>query len=653
MLNFIDFDYILKVRLEIALFRRLLVKKICSSKRRYPIGAEWSKKGVDFRVWAPDHKKVTLIVEPPSADPIPITMDKEAGGYFSKFVSELEPGTLYRYRLSDGKWYPDPASRFQPLGVNHPSSVIDPHFDWTDDNWPGVEREGQIIYEMHIGTFTQEGTFKAAKNELKELAKVGITLIEVMPLNEFPGHFGWGYDGVNLFAPSHLYGTPQDVKAFINEAHALGIGVILDVVYNHLGPESNALFTYTKLYTNDKYTTEWGDAINFDHQSVREFVFTNCRYWIEEFHFDGLRIDATPWFFSETKEHILSQLTKEIHKAAPKKKKIVIGEDETQNGVLLENYKAGGYGFDSLWNDDYHHTAVVRLTGRREAYYTDYEGKSQEFISALKFGFLYQGQYYEWQKKNRGTAYLKRDPAAFITFIENHDQIANSGNGRRLHYLSDPGNYRAMACLLLLGPNTPMLFQGQEFGSSSPFYYFADHSEDLNKQVHSGRAEFLSQFPRLNSKEMRKNIPNPSAPITFTKSKLKLEEREINKEHYQLYKDLIKIRKNDPVFKLASTTPFDGAVINDDAFIIRYFGESEDRLLIVNFGSDLTYSPAPQPLLVAGKEMKWNLIFSTESAAYGGVGIPPFQNPHWHIPGHAAIVLKAKNKRANHANGKI
>lgn len=629
------------------------MKKIQSLKRRYPIGAELIKKGVHFRVWAPDHKKITLVLEPPRTDPIHITMTREKEGYHSIFVPDLGAGALYRYRLSDGKWYADPASRFQPLGVNNASSVVDSSFNWTDNDWPGVDKDGHIIYEMHIGTFTQEGTFKAAKNELKELAKIGITLIEMMPINEFPGHFGWGYDGVNLFAPTHLYGTPNDVKDFINEAHAQGIGVVLDVVYNHLGPEGNALFNYTKLYTNDKYTTEWGDAINFDHPSVREFVFTNCHYWIEEFHFDGLRIDATPWFFSETKEHILSQITKEIRKANPKKKKLIIGENEPQNSVLLETYEEEGYGFDALWNDDYHHSAVVRLTGRREAYYTDYKGDPQEFLSALKYGFLYQGQYYDWQKKPRGTPYLKINPSVFISFIENHDQIANSGNGKRLHQLSDPGNYRAIAALLLLGPNTPMLFQGQEFGSSVPFYYFADHSEDLNKQVHSGRAEFLSQFPRLATKEMRKNIPDPSDPLTFTQSKLNLKEREINQMHYTLYKDLIKLRNQDPVFSLAHQTPFDGAIINENAFLLRYFGEAEDRLLIINFGPDFIYNPAPQPLLVPGKNLKWELLFSTDSYQYGGVGVPPFQIPHWKIPGHSTIVLRTRKVKASHANHKI
>lgn len=619
-------------------------------KRRHPIGAEWTKKGVHFRVWAPDHKKVTLILEFPRKDPVHVPMLKEKGGYHSIFVKDVGPGTLYRYKLSDGNWYADPASRFQPLGVHQASCVMDPHFEWKDASWKGIQNENPIIYEMHIGTFTQEGTFKAAKQELKELARIGINLIEIMPINEFPGHFGWGYDGVLWFAPSHLYGTPTDVKDFINEAHALGIGVLLDVVYNHLGPEGNALFNFSKAYKNDKYATEWGEAINFDHESVREFVFSNCRYWIEEFHFDGLRIDATPWFFSDTKEHILSQLTKVIRKAAPKKKILVIGENEAQNSLLLKPYASGGYGFDSLWNDDYHHSAIVRLTGRREAYYTDYEGKAQEFLSALKYGFLYQGQYYEWQKKNRGIPYLKVHPGAFITFIENHDQIANSGNGKRLHQLSDPGNYRAMACLLMLGPNTPMLFQGQEFGSSSPFYYFADHSEDLNKEVHLGRAEFLSQFPRLATKQMKHKIPNPSDPLTFTQSKLNLKEREKNLAHYTFYKDLLKLRQKDSVFQKATSTPFDGAVINDDIFLFRYFGKDEDRLIIVNFGADYVYRPAPEPLLVAGKDLKWELIFSTESPLYDGVGIPPFQTPQWHIPGHAAIVLKTKPARGTYAN---
>jgi maltooligosyltrehalose trehalohydrolase len=611
-------------------------------KRHYPIGAEFSKKGVHFRVWAPDHPKVTLILEE-FGKQIPLLKEKD--GYFSVFVPHLEKGTLYRFGLGRSPKehsYPDPASRYQPFGVEGFSAVIDPTFPWTDGKWPGIKIEGQIVYELHIGTFTQEGTFTAAAQQLEALADLGITLIEVMPLNEFPGNFGWGYDGINLFAPYHLYGTPHDLKAFIDKAHRLDLGVILDVVYNHFGPHGNFISQYSKDYLNPKKTTEWGAALNFDHPSSREFFLTNARYWIEEFHFDGLRVDATTCFFCEKTPHVLSDLTQVVKKTRPKKQKIVIGENETQDATLLKPYNEGGYQFDALWNDDFHHTALVRLKGKREAYYTDYLGSPQEFISSLKYGFLYQGQYYNWQEQKRGMLHLTLPRSSKVIFLENHDQIANTGKGKRLHQLSDPGNYRALTSLLLLGPNVPMLFQGQEFGSTSPFYYFADHKKNLNRLVHKGRKVFLSQFPRLSTKEAHELLKNPSDPLTFAQCKLDFTERENNTEHYRLHKDLIKLRKEDPVLKTISTCGFDGAVLSPDSFLIRFFGGPlGDRLMIINFGADFTFNPAPEPLLSAGNERDWEILWSSDYFIYGGEGAAPLIAPYWEIPGHSAVLLKA------------
>jgi maltooligosyltrehalose trehalohydrolase len=618
------------------------------SKRNYPIGAEYSKEGTSFRVWAPDHKKVTLVLENKSKKINNIALKKEMNGYFSVFVPGLEQDTHYYFKLDNkDQLLSDPASRYQPLGVEGPSGIVNSHFDWTDTKWPGVELDGQIMYELHFGTFTQEGTFKAAAEKLGYLAELGITLIELMPINEFPGHFGWGYDGIHLFAPYHSYGSTSEIKAFINKAHKLNLGVILDVVYNHFGPEGNHFSKFSKEYFNPNEKTEWGEAINFNHPSAREYFLTNARYWIEEFHFDGLRIDATPWFFSQTPIHILKELSQVIKKANPKKKKIIIGESETQDIQLLQPYKSGGYQFDALWNDDFHHTACVRLKGKREAYYTDYLGSPQEFISALKYGFLYQGQYYSWQDKERGKFDLQLPYSSMIVFLENHDQIANTGHSKRLYQLCDFGNFKALTCLLLLGPNTPMIFQGQEFGSTAPFYYFADHTEDLNELINTGRKEFLSQFPSLATKEAHRNLKKPFDPLTFTRCKLDFTEKENNSEHFALYKDLIQLRKQDPVFKSMKKIRIDGAVLDTNAFLIRYFGEElGDRLLIINFGPNLTYNPAPEPLIVAGNGLQWEVIWSSESFEYGGEGMPPIFNPYIILPGHSAIVLKPKKRIA-------
>lgn len=612
-------------------------------KRHYPIGAEYfSGHGVHFRVWAPDHKKVSITIESTNDIIDEIELERDSNGYFSILVKDAIIGSLYRYRLGNEKQLlPDPASRAQPSGPEGPSKVISPLFSWSDKSWHGVKKGTEIIYEMHIGTFTKEGTFKAAMDELAKLAELGITLIELMPVNEFPGHFGWGYDGVNLFAPYHVYGSPEDLKKLIDHAHAIGIGVILDVVYNHFGPESNFITQFTKKYFNSKEETEWGDAINFDHPSSREFFLTNAMYWIEEFHFDGLRVDATPWFFCESKEHILSELTKVIQSKNPQNRKIVIGENEKQDATLLKTYEKGGYQFDALWNDDFHHSACVRLKGKREAYYTDYLGSPQEFISALKYGFLYQGQYYSWQKKCRGTPSLNFPASAFVIFIENHDQIANTASGKRLHQLSDPGIYRAMTTLMLLGPNIPLIFQGQEFASSAPFYYFADHNEDLNLLVKNGRKEFLAQFPSIKNRPASENISDPSNIVTFTDCKLDHNEREKNREQYIFHRDLIALRQKDSVFRNVQNLKIDGSVLTSDFFLIRIFGEENgDRLILINFGIDHILSPAPEPLLVAGEGLEWKLIFSSASIKYGGEGTPFLVQKPWKMLGHSALVLE-------------
>ncbi len=614
--------------------------------RKYPIGSEIILgKGVHFRVWAPDHEKVELVLENVGSDPIFYKMTKEKNGYFTLLVKEAKEGTLYRYRLSDSKeWHPDPASRYQPLGTSGPSYVMSENYNWQDKEWPGIDPQGHIAYEMHIGTFTEEGTFSSAAKSLPRLAQLGITLIEILPINGFPGHFGWGYDGVNLFAPYQLYGTPNDLKNFIDKAHNLGVGVVIDVVYNHIGPEDNRMIEFAKEYLSEEFSTDWGKAINFDSIQVREFFLTNVYYWIEEFHFDGMRFDATPCFFSSTPVHILEDLTRAVKKAGGKRKTISIAENEEQNTKLIRSYEEGGYGFDMMWNDDFHHTASVRLTGKREAYCTDYLGSPQEFISSLKYGFLYQGQYYDWQKKNRGVPYLDMPPHALMIYLENHDQIANSGHGMRLHKKSDPGNYKAMISLLLLGPNTPLIFQGQEFNSNQPFYYFSDHLPNLVPLIRKGRRDELAQFPRLATEEIRRILPNPDDPLTFTKSKLKIEDR--NLQIYSLFEDLIKLRKQDCVFKKMQNLKIDGAVLGMDSFIIRYFGKEDgDRILLINFGPDYYFNPSPEPLLVAGLDLEFEVLWSSESSSYGGEGTPPINIPFWKILGHSAIVLKTIKKR--------
>jgi maltooligosyltrehalose trehalohydrolase len=598
--------------------------------------------GVHFRVWAPARKRVEVALDGGAAFPL----EAERGGYFSGFAATAGHGTRYRFRLDDSPdLYPDPASRFQPEGPHGPSQVVDPsRFAWTDQGWRGVGLRGQVLYEMHIGTFTRAGTWAAAARELPELAAAGITVLEVMPVAEFPGRFGWGYDGVNLFAPTRLYGDPDDFRRFVDRAHAAGLGVLLDVVYNHFGPDGNYLKQFAPAYFTDRYKNEWGEALNFDGPDagpVRELFVANAGYWIAEFHLDGLRLDATQQIFDASEENILTAVGREVRRAAAGRETLVFAENEEQEAFMARPPERGGYGLDGLWNDDFHHSAMVALTGRSEAYYSDYRGAPQEFVAAAKWGYLFQGQYYTWQKKPRGTPALDLEPAAFVTFLQNHDQVANSARGLRCHLLSSPGRYRALTALLLLGPGTPMLFQGQEYAASSPFYFFADHNPELAKLVYKGRLKFLSQFPSVGDPEVRSCVPDPAAPRTFECCKLDFTERELHREAYALHRDLLRLRREDPVFLAQRPRGVDGAVLGPHAFLLRFFADDGmDRLLLVNLGRDLDLAPGPEPLLAPPQGCVWEKCWSSESPRYGGGGTAPLDREGcMHLPGEAAVVL--------------
>ena len=627
--------------------------------RRLPIGAEVADGGVHFRVWAPIRKIVEVALD--GGETVPL--EAEDAGYFSGLVPQARAGSRYKYKLDRDELCPDPASRFQPEGPHGPSEVVDATaFSWNDRNWRGVALPHQVIYEMHIGTFTKQGTWSSALAELPHLAETGVTVLEVMPVGEFPGRFGWGYDGVQWFAPAHIYGSADDFRRFVDRAHSLGLGVILDVVYNHLGPDGNYLAKFAPQYFCDK-TTDWGAAINYDSEGsgpVREFVIANACYWIDEFHLDGLRLDATQDIHDKSKDHILCAMAREAREHAAPRDIIFVAENEPQEVKLVKATEQGGYGLDGLWNDDFHHSATVALTGRNEAYYTDYWGTPQEFISSMKYGYLYQGQRYRWQKKRRGTPGLDMNPAAFVTFLQNHDQVANSAYGKRCHALSSPGQLRAITALMLLAPGTPMLFQGQEFAASSPFLFFADHNAELNQQIRKGRAEFLAQFRSLGTPEMQTRFADPGDPATFERCKLDHSERESHREVYDLHRDLLKLRREEPVFQAQKKHSLDGAVLSPQAFVLRFFGDDgDDRLLLVNLGVDLHLDPAPEPLLAPPADSDWTALWSSEDPKYGGIGTAPLDShsgweiqtkgppvvteDNWRIPGHAAVLMKPES----------
>jgi maltooligosyltrehalose trehalohydrolase len=622
-----------------------------AAQRRLPVGAEvLPDGGVDFRVWAPRRTSVHVCIEGDAArhatgEKQLVALARDEGGYFSGTLREAVAGTLYRFQLDDDDYlYPDPASRFQPDGPHGPSMVIDPaSFNWTDADWPGLKIEGQVIYEIHVGAFTRAGTWETAAAELEELARLGITALEVMPIAEFPGRFGWGYDGVNWYAPTRLYGQPDDFRRFVDRAHRAGLGVILDVVYNHFGPDGNYLRQFSDDYFTDRHTTDWGEAINFDGDHagpVRELAICNAGYWIDEYHLDGLRLDATQNIYDDSDDHVLAAITRRARQAAGHREIIIVAENEPQETDLVRPPERGGYGMDGLWNDDLHHSAIVVLSGHNEAYYTDYLGHPQEFVSAVKYGYLYQGQRYKWQRQRRGTPGFDLPPAAFVTFIQNHDQIANTATGHRAHRLTSPGRLRAMTALVLLAPGTPMLFMGQEFAASAPFLYFADHQTEIAELVSKGRTEFLKQFRSYATPETQAILISPERVETFERCKLDFSERQRHRQIYEMHHDLLKLRRNDKRFSAQTPRGLDGAVLGDEAFVLRYFGDDDDRLLLVNFGIDLHLNPAPEPLLAPPAGKRWVTLWSSENPRYGGSGTPPLDSrDNWRLPGHAAVAL--------------
>jgi len=626
-----------------------------------PVGAEPAAGGgVHFRVWAPRRARVRVVLDD-GADAAAYELAREAGGYFAGVVGEARVGSRYRYRLDDDGDFPDPASRFQPDGPHGPSVVVDASaYAWSDDGWRGLSLHGQVFYEMHVGTFTREETWRAAMRELPALAELGITAIEMMPVADFPGHFGWGYDGAALFAPTRLYGTPDDLRAFVDRAHALGIGVLLDVVYNHFAPDGCYLREFAEEYFSRTHRSEWGETPNFsgpDAAPVRELVLANAAYWIDEFHFDGLRLDATQSIHDDSTPHILREIGERVRAAARGRGTLVVNENEPQRASLVRPVERGGEGLDMIWNDDWHHSAIVALTGRDEAYYADYAGTPQELVSAAKHGFLFQGQWYRWQRQRRGTPSFDIEPARFVHFLENHDQVANSVGGARPRTRTSDARWRALTALLLLGPQTPMLFQGQEYGATTPFIYFADHHETLAAQVAAGRRQLMAQFESLAMADVTNAVPLPHDRATFERCKLDPGARAGHGRWLDLHRDLLRLRREDPRFAARGGTHLDGAVLGDHAFVLRYFGDDgDDRLLLVNLGRTLHLDPAPEPLLAPPAGARWMLRWSSEAPEYGGEGTifpdaaeldraipgrpdtpPPHEN--WRLQAECALVL--------------
>jgi maltooligosyltrehalose trehalohydrolase len=416
---------------------------------------------------------------------------------------------------------------------------------------------GQVIYELHVGTLTPEGTLDSAIGQLDDLKECGVTIIELMPLAEIPGRWNWGYDGVDLFAPAHVYGDPQALKRFVDAAHVRGLGVVLDVVYNHFGPDGNYLPVYSDQYLTDRHPNEWGQAINYDgpgSAGVRDFVVQNACYWIAEFRLDGLRLDAVHAIYDDSPVHVLAELSQKTRTAAGERSIVLIAECESQLIKTVRPVGDGGWGLDAVWSDDFHHICRVALTGRSEVITATIAGRRRNCLGH-QAGIVFQGQRHDWLKKPRGTVVRDEPAHAFVFYLtQNHDQVAESP-ARRSHSMPIASGclYRALVALALLAPETPMLFMGQEFGASTPFLFFADHHSDLAAKVHEGRKKFLTEFPEYATPEAQKAVPDPADDSTFERSRLDLSERTRHAAIYRLHQDLLRLRREDQV--LAGARP--------------------------------------------------------------------------------------------------
>jgi maltooligosyltrehalose trehalohydrolase len=589
------------------------------------LGANVVAGGVRFRVWAPNAVRAEVAVERQGGGArYPLTRDVD--GYHAGFVEGARAGDRYTYVLDGGQAFPDPASRSQPDGPHGASEIVDPRqFRWTDDAWPGLGPDGLVIYELHVGTFTPGGRFDSAIARLDDLKALGVTAVELMPLAEFPGRRNWGYDGVDLYAPASAYGGPEGLRRLVDVAHALGLGVLLDAVYNHFGPDGNYLRAYAADYFTGRHTTPWGDAINYDgsrSEHVRHFVLENVRYWIQEFHLDGFRLDATHAIVDTSPRHLLAEIAEVVH-GRPERHAVVIAEDHRNLVEQIRPAERGGMGLDGVWADDFHHALRTYLTGEREAYYANYTGRLEDVAATIEQGFLFQGQPRPATGDLRGTKVTDEPARAFVFCSENHDQVGNRALGERLAHLIDREHYLVASAVLLFVPETVLLFQGQEFAASSPFQFFTEFNPELGRLVTEGRRKEFAGFAAFADSARRERIPDPQAESTFQRSVLNWADRETNAEVLDLYRTLLHLRRDDPVLRHQDRALTRARAQTDDVLAIRRWHNGAERLLLANFGDGATSgSDGDMQALGVAAGSRWDMVYATPNVAKLDGGIP-------------------------------
>jgi len=567
---------------------------------------------VHFKVWAPLADAMSVRIHSSTPDRYSLTPTET--GYWEGTVSPLPADTLYRFIINQNLERPDPASRFQPNGVHEPSVIVDPStFTWRDHDWKGLSLESLIIYELHVGTFTPKGTFEAIIDKLPYLRDtLGITAIELMPVAQCPGVRNWGYDGTYLFAPQANYGGPEGLKRLVDACHAQGLAVIMDVVYNHLGPEGNYLGEYGPYFTH-RYPTPWGQAINYDgpqSDPVRHFIISNALYWVTEYHIDALRLDAIHGIFDFSAKHVLQELGEAVHEQAKHLGRTihVIAESDLNDSPVINPLKKGGYGLDSQWSDDFHHTLHCVLTGEQNGYYEDF-GKLQQLATAMKDRFVYSGQYSSHRQRCHGNSAKQASPTQFVVFSQNHDQVGNRALGDRLSTLVAWDALKPAAAAVLLSPNIPLLFMGEEYGERAPFLYFIDHGDPgLVEAVRQGRKAEFASFGWT-------DVPDPYAQTTFDQSRLQWKDERTGEQHCLLnwYQTLITLRKSIPSLGAGHKKDTFRIWTNAKAKVLticRTAQSSPDALILLSFNKKETTIALNQP------EGQWHLRLDSGSESF-------------------------------------
>lgn len=583
-------------------------------------GAELTAGGVRYRIWAPAARQAEVCVwrqnQDEKAEPLAVPLAPEADGYFGGVDAAGRAGDRYQFRLDGGSLLPCPASRYQPGDVSGPAQVVDATvYEWKDQHWTRPAFRDLVIYELHVGTFTPEGTYRGVISKLDYLRELGVNAIELMPLADFPGRRNWGYDGVRLFAPANVYGLPDDLRALVDAAHAHGLAVILDVVYNHFGPDGNYLSQFSPDYFESRHHTPWGKALNFSASgATRQYYRDNIVYWMEEFHFDGFRLDATHAIYDDSPRHILAELGGLVHDRGG----YIIAEDERNEAKIISPGDGHGYGFDAVWADDFHHIIEVALIDA-STYAKDFGGQLQELVNALQNGWVHPAPWPSGGVRlNTACAHLP--PEKFVFCISNHDQCGNRAFGERLNHFVSPETYRAASALLCLIPYTPMLFMGQEWGASTPFQFFTDHHDELGKLIEDGRRSELQRHPVFATALETKGLPSPQDAATFERSKLNWDESERDGHGacLRLYREALRLRHAHSVFRPKNRASTRMDALSCGVLAIRARDADEDWLVLCDLRGGHQGNLQSEPFCKIDPARHWRVMFSSNDPKFGG-----------------------------------